>query len=269
MAINALLGSSRAYDSVPSMPIGEEDRNIFSCPVCSRPLATGVRRCPGCRTRLMLGVPMARASVFASVGLVVGLGVGSVIGATALAGGANRGGPGPSAPAVVVVPSSSAPAPSVTPAPTARPSIPAVPATAKAAMGQVGTLAAKLADAREDLQFALDQEDLDGVEVAETLRTMNSTAAFGVDVAHRLGTWDRAGRLAEDLEALYEEIRRTARTGLTASVRNDAAYRTAAQDMLVVLGKMGPLLDEARSLALTIDVDLPRVDAGDEVTTPS
>jgi hypothetical protein len=256
MAISALLGTSRTYDALPSMPIGEADRNIFSCPVCSRPLATGVRRCPGCRTRLLLGVPMARASVFASVGLVVGLATGSVLGVTTLAGAGTAGGPGPTAPTIGVLPSEEPP-PSITPMPSVRPSLPAVPATARSAMGQVGTLADRLIDAGEDLQFTLDQPVLDGVEVAETLRTMNSTAAFGVDVAHRLGTWPAAAALSADLEAFYEEIRRTARAGLTASVRNETAYRTAATEMLAVLQKLAPLLEDARPLALTVDVDLP------------
>ena len=261
MAINALLGSSGTYDAYStysSMPIGEEDRNIFNCPVCSRPLATGVRRCPGCRTRLLIGVPMARASVFASFGLLVGLGMGAVLGATALGGGGKAGAPGPTAPVIGVLPSD-APSASIPPSPTVRPSVPAVPGTARAAMGQVGTLADRLAKAGDDLRFALDQPELDGVEVAETLRTMNSTAAFGVDVAHRLATWNAAERLADDLESFYEEIRRTARAGLSASVRNESAYRASATEMLVVLDKLAPLLDEARSLALTIDVDLPRI----------
>jgi hypothetical protein len=258
MAISALLGSSRTYDTYSSMPIGEADRNIFSCPVCSRPLATGVRRCPGCRTRLIIGVPMARASVFASVGLVVGLATGGVLGLTAMAGARSAGGPGPSAPVLGAVPSD-APSASLPPSPTVRPSAPAVPGTARSAMGQVGTLAERLADAGEDLRFALDQPVLDGVEVAETLRTMNSTAAFGVDVAHRLGTWPAAQPLAEDLESFYEEIRRTARAGLAASVRNESAYRASATEMLAVLDRLASLLDDARSLARSIDVDLPSI----------
>jgi hypothetical protein len=258
MAINALLGSSRAHDTYPSMPIGEADRNIFSCPVCSRPLATGVRRCPGCRTRLLIGVPMARASVFASVGLVVGLATGGVLGVTAMAGSGGNGAAGPTAPVIGIVPSDT-PSASIAPSPTVRPSVPAVPGTARSAMSQVGTLADRLAKTGEDLQFALDQPVLDGVEVAETLRTMNSTAAFGVDVAHRLGTWAAAERVADDLESFYEEIRRTARAGLSASVRNESAYRASATDMLAVLDKLAPLLDEARPLALTIDVDLPHI----------
>ena len=39
-----------------SIAIGEIDQTIFDCPSCSRPLALGDRRCPGCRTRLLHGV---------------------------------------------------------------------------------------------------------------------------------------------------------------------------------------------------------------------
>src|SRR4051812_31037139 len=63
---------------VEKLAIGEINQTVFDCPKCARPLAMGARRCPGCRTRLMLGVPMAKASVFASGGLAVGLVFGSI-----------------------------------------------------------------------------------------------------------------------------------------------------------------------------------------------
>ena len=44
--------------SSESLAIGEIDQTVFDCPRCSRPLAVGTRRCPGCRTRLMAGVPL-------------------------------------------------------------------------------------------------------------------------------------------------------------------------------------------------------------------
>ena len=62
--------------SSDSLAIGEIDQTVFDCPRCTRPLAVGTRRCPGCRTRLMAGVPLARASSFIVAGLAVGLAVG-------------------------------------------------------------------------------------------------------------------------------------------------------------------------------------------------
>src|SRR4029079_19837812 len=67
--------------SSESLAIGEIDQTVFDCPRCSRPLAVGTRRCPGCRTRLMAGVPLSRASGFVAVGLAVGLAVGGAGGA--------------------------------------------------------------------------------------------------------------------------------------------------------------------------------------------
>src|SRR5712671_1260637 len=56
-----------------TMAIGELDQTIFECPSCSRPLALGARRCPGCGTRLIAGVTLGKASSFVAVGLAIGL----------------------------------------------------------------------------------------------------------------------------------------------------------------------------------------------------
>ncbi len=272
MAISALLGSIRPPEPfASSMPIGEPDRNIFSCPVCSRPLATGAGRCPGCKTRLAMGVPLKRASLFVSTGLLVGLfaGGGLMAAAGGVAGGAL---PTPSQPAGGVLPSASTtPSASLAPTPTRPPVDPGIPPSSRAALGQVGTLEIRLLEAADDLRTHLAATDLDTSAVAQTLRSLNSNAAFGIDVARRLGDWDAGARLAEDLAALCEDIRSTARSGLSASVRNDAAYRTAATEMLALLGTLGSLDADARSLALIADVDFPRVDLGEPdgaATTP-
>jgi hypothetical protein len=89
---------------------------------------------------------------------------------------------------------------------------------------------------------------------------MNSATGFGLDTTRRLATWDAAADLATRLEAFYAEIRTIARTGLTASVRNDAAYRQAAADMVAAFSVLESLDGEARALALTTDVDLPSLD---------
>jgi hypothetical protein len=270
VAISALLGAAAArdepylapsYTRSPAMPIGEPDTNIFNCPVCSRPLATGVRRCPGCRTRLVMGTPMRRALSFVAVGLLIGAvgGGGILAGATALSGGRT---PAPTQPAVIVPPSSSAAA-GVTPAPaTPAPPTPRldVPPTARAALGQVGTLNVRLLAAAGDLRSQLDASSLDASAVARTLRSMNSNAAFGLDISKRLATWDAAENLAVDLDAFYEDIRATAREGLAASVRNTAAYEAAATSMLTLLARMEALDADARALALIADVELPRLD---------
>src|SRR5438270_9619766 len=61
--------------------LSQADANIFNCPICARPLATGIRmqRCPGCRTRLVLATPASRVAVFVSAGLLVGLVIASSV----------------------------------------------------------------------------------------------------------------------------------------------------------------------------------------------
>jgi hypothetical protein len=272
-AISALIGAATAREPEPYLPptiavpgrtgtmvIGEEDPNIFACPVCMRPLATGVRRCPGCRTRLVMGVPMRRASAFIATGLLVGVVVaGGILAGVAAIGGGGR--PGPSQPAVGVLPSASTSptaAPTASAAPT--PVLPDVPPTARAALGQVGTLHVRLLEGAVDLQAHLAAPVLDTSAVARTLRSMNSNAAFGLDIAKRLATWDMATPLATDLTVLYEDVRATAREGLAASVRNSAAYEAAATGMLALVADLESLDADARALALTADVDLPSLD---------
>jgi len=63
-----------------SLAIGEINQTVFDCPVCARPLAVGARRCPGCGTRLLLGIQAGKASVLAGLGLVVGIALGGAFG---------------------------------------------------------------------------------------------------------------------------------------------------------------------------------------------
>ncbi len=68
-----------------SLAIGEIDQTVFACPACARPLALGARHCPGCGTRLILGVQAQRASLFVGLGLVGGIVLSGLLGATASA----------------------------------------------------------------------------------------------------------------------------------------------------------------------------------------
>ena len=56
--------------------IGEFEPTTFACPACTRPLAIGARRCPGCGTRFIMRVELRRASLFIGFGLLTGLMVG-------------------------------------------------------------------------------------------------------------------------------------------------------------------------------------------------
>jgi hypothetical protein len=150
------------------------------------------------------------------------------------------GAPGASAP-VVVVP---------TPVPT-------IGAVSRSALGQAAALNARLTAASSTLRLALRDKDLDSASVADQLRSLAADAAFGDDLASRLGAWDQAYALSLDLSNLYGSIRSTAREGLAASITNDPAYRASAQKMLAVLAGIAPLDKRLRDLALSVDIRLP------------
>ena len=106
---------------------------------------------------------------------------------------------------------------------------PTTPAVSRSAVGQAAALDARLAGAAAGLRLALRDKDLDSASVADQLRSLAADAAFGEDLASRLGTWDQAYALSLDLANLYGSIRSTAREVLAASIQNDTAYRASAQ----------------------------------------
>ena len=78
---------------------------------------------------------------------------------------------------------------------------------------------------------------------------MSADSVFGRQLADRLGAWQAARSLSVDLAALYDAVHVTATEALVASVRNDAAYRSAAVTMIDVVSGLPKLDLEARELA--------------------
>jgi hypothetical protein len=231
--------------------IGEPDANIFSCPVCARPLATGAQRCPGCKTRLILATPARRVGIFVSAGLVLGLLFGWSFATAMGALSAVRSSAHPTPlPSEGVQPSVPVILPGQTPAPS-------IPAASRAALSQAAALHQRFLDGAASLRVLLRESDLDSSAVANTLRSLAADAAFGQDLASRLGQWDDAYALSLDLANLYGSVRSTAREALGASITNDPAYRAAAQKMIAVLADTTPLDAKLRELATTVDVRLP------------
>ena len=246
----------RVKPRVPMTPqpiaIGEPDANIFNCPSCARPLATGAQRCPGCGTRLILATPARRVGIFVSAGLVIGLLFGFSFAAAMGAMSAPRTG------------STATPVPTIASGPIATVPViigqtpgPTVPAVSRAALGQAAALHTRLLDGEANLRLLLRAQNLDGAAVADTLRSLAADAAFGQDLATRLGQWQDASALALDLANLYGSVRATSREALGASITNDPAYRAAAQKMITVLGEVDALDVRLRELAATIGVKLP------------
>ncbi|HEY0443747.1 MAG TPA: hypothetical protein VGC90_05970 [Candidatus Limnocylindrales bacterium] len=248
--------------SLAPLIIGEPDRNIFNCPVCSRPLVVGAARCPNCKTRLILGTPMKRVTIFSFVGVLLGIVLSWGV-STGLAATQGLGRPAPSA-------SASARASAATvasPLPTG-PVGDLIPPISRSALGQTGVLDNRLAEGAAALRNALKEKDLDSAAVADILRSLAADASFGEGLAPRLGTWDQATEVSVALGAIYTSVRGTAVDGLNASIQNDPAYRAAAQRMLVVMSGIAPLDAEVRTLASVAGVDMPPPISGAASTAP-
>jgi hypothetical protein len=264
MALNVLRGRGKAAPVMPEpLAIGETERDVFSCPVCARPLAQGAGRCAGCGTRLLLGVPAKRAAAFLGLGAIVGMLVGGMVAATAVSLATPQVGTGTGSTPLTK--------PTQPPVVATRPPVvenPGVPSIARSALGQVGELHVRMATGAALLDSALEASTLDVSDVASLLRSLAADAAYGTDLAPRLAEWDDASPLAEELVAFYAQLRDTARDGLRASLTDAAAYRAAGVAMLDALDGMTTVDADARALADDADVDMPALPGPGAVSAP-
>ena len=250
-----------------SLAIGEINQTVFDCPNCSRPLALGAGRCPGCGTHLVLGVPFAKASVLAGVGLAIGIALGGVLGFTTALGqrvtaapAAGVAGLPSKAPGVAGGPAASNSShptvvpPSGTPAPSAAPAG-QIPPISRSALLQAVAVNGRLQAGGAALKAALGARSFDSSTVADVLRTMSADSVFGQQLAGRLAAWSGSAMLAQDLDALYGDVHDTATEALVASVRDAAAYRSAATKMLKILGPLSALDADAGALAGQVGLD--------------
>jgi hypothetical protein len=238
-----------------SLAIGEMNREIFGCPICQRPLAVGARRCPGCRTRLVMGRPIRRVAALASLGVTgfVAIAVAAVtlVSVTqALAARASAGeGPGP-----VATPGPSIPAGGPS---TGGPTAVLVPLRTRSALDQSVAINTRLLDGSARLHAALARTSLDSVAVAGILRDVASDATFGTGLVPRIAAWSEAETVAAELDDLYSAIRTQARAGLSASLTNERAYRAAAQRMVTVLRRVPVVTTGVRTLVTDAGLVLP------------
>jgi hypothetical protein len=258
MAINVLRGRGRTNppQAPDELAIGEVDQEIFGCPVCQRPLAVGATRCPGCRTRLLMGRPLRRVAALSALGvagtaatLVAAVTLMSVI--QALAARASAGdGLDP-----VVTPAPSVPAGGPTtggPRPAASVSI-----ATRVALDQSVAINVRMLDGAARLRAALGRPTVDSVAVAGILRDLASDATFGTGLVPRIATWSDARDVADELGDLYTAIRTHARAGLSASLTNSRAYRAAAQRMVTVLRRVPTATTNIRTLVTDAGLVLP------------
>ena len=250
-----------------SIAIGEIDQTIFECPSCSRPLALGARRCPGCRTRLVAGVTLGKASSFIAIGLAVGLLVGTgggiVFGLShaaapapaAIAG--DPGGPATGSNGAAAGPTVTLPPATATPIPTASPDSITIPPLARSALIQAVAMNDRLASERSGLRTALAAPVFDASAVAQILRGVSADSLYGEQLAGYVQAWPGAGAVATTLSTFYATTHESAASGLLASVRNASAYRAAATAMVKQLDEL-PTLDAAmRAAAGAAGLELP------------
>jgi hypothetical protein len=244
-----------------SIAIGEIDQTVFDCPTCARPLAMGTRRCPGCGTRLIIGVPMSKASVIATGGLVLGLLLGWATGV--VFGLVSRPAVVTSTP--VVVPSVAPVGGGTLATPAPIPSAPVgvggwtggMPAIARSALTQAVTVNDHFAEASSSLSAALAAPSFDPSDVAQILRAISAESVYGEQLAAKVSTWTDSAALGQRLNGLYGAIHDTAGEGLLASVRNEASYRQSAKTMITLLAGLRSIDGELRALAEANGVTLP------------
>lgn len=246
--------ASAAMDAgPPALAIGESDANIFDCPSCRRPLASGTSRCPGCRTRLVAGVRASRAAMFVGVGLLVGSVVGGGVTAAVVLS---------SRPAVVpVVEVPPVVTPTNAPIATVAPPVidPSIPSGALASLRQSALLNQRIADETGRLAAIMAVSDPSAVEIAKVFRALLASSTIGDGIAPDIAVWDDGATVASDLATFYGAVGVTARDALDSSIRNEAAYEAAGQEMLAVLSELLALDTASRSLAGEADLELPPV----------
>ncbi len=232
------------------LAIGEPDSNIFLCPRCARPLAAGVSRCGGCRSRLVAGVQLVKVAGFVALGLAVGLALGGGgVGLFALT--------RPSGEVIVAPPPVTAPSSAPVASGVPNPLPPAIPSAALSALRQSTVLNQRLLSDADLLDRALAARNPSSSEIAPILRGLASTAAFGVRLAPTVSTWDQGQAVSQGLAAFYGSIGRIADQGLSASLSNEPAYLTAGRRMRSVLDRLTDLDAASRGLAASAGVELP------------
>jgi hypothetical protein len=251
MAINAALrrfGRSARTGTVAQsqepIAVGEVEAQGFNCPVCARPLATGAPVCPGCGTRLIAGVKARLAFGFVAVGLAAGtlLGGGAmyVIGSSDGTGSAAAG-----------LSDNTSALPGDTGSAASRaPLLPAeagIPSGAVSALRQASILDQRIAAQAAALHSVLNSSNR-GIDVARILRSLNTDATFGVDLAPAIAPWPEAAELSRDLGSFYQSVRDSARSSLKTSVSDTAAYRAAGKRMVTLLAKLDAL--DASAMAI-------------------
>lgn len=243
----------------PGIAIGETDAHVFDCPSCARPLPRGTTRCQSCGTRLILGVAVKRAGTILALGLAFGVLIGGAATAAAIALSVRQPAAVASVPTTAVLVPTSAPVVSVAPVVPVVPAIPAAPSIAVAALSGTAVVNGRISVDAATLAVALSTDGTRTIDIARALRSLAADAALGTDLVGRIAPWTDAAPVMTQLDGFYGAMTTTARDGLRASLTNDAAYRAAGARMLTLLASLANVDAASRTLAATVDLDLPPV----------
>ena len=250
-----------------SLAIGEIDQTVFACPACARPLALGAHQCPGCGTHLILGVQAKRASIFVTAGLVGGVVLAGIVGATASA--IDRSFQEANA-AVAAAAATASPEPSTSPSdtPTSSPvatvdpgTDSSVPALSRSALAQAAAVDERLTASAQALATALAAPKFDTYGVSQLLRATSAEAVLGLELSSHIGAWSGGKALSAELTIFYTTVQQTAAGGLSASIRNERAYRLAGHEMLELLHGVAALDGHVHDVAAEAGVSLATAEA--------
>jgi hypothetical protein len=234
----------------PSLAIGEMESHVSYCPSCGTPVSDGTWRCPGCGGKLLLGVTFKRGSALLAVGFALGILSGGVMTAS-----------------VISLPrDTSAEAAALAPARPAATSIPtpatvaiAAPQAAVTALSGTALVNGRIAADSASLAATLADPKAATTDIVEALRALSADAALGTDLAARLAPWPAADLARAQLDAFFRSISTTATLALRDDLNDASGYRRSGNEMLRVLDGLSAVDAASRTLAATIDLELPPV----------
>jgi hypothetical protein len=134
-----------------------------------------------------------------------------------------------------------------------------VPSVAISALSGTAVVNGRIAVDTTTLRSTLAAKGVTTSDIARALRSLAADAALGSDLTDRLGQWTAAASVTAQLDAFYRSMAKTARDGLRSSFGDVAGYRAAGFAMLKVLGALDDVDTASRSLAESVNLDLPPV----------
>ena len=107
------------------------------------------------------------------------------------------------------------------------------------------------------LQSELASKSFDTYTVFQVLRSVSGDAVNGRQLAAHIADWSGGAELGASLTSYYALIHDAAADGLDASIRNQAAYKQAAKQMVQLLSGLPAVDTQLREVAAGAGVTVP------------